>query len=166
MYDRTVARSEQLYAGPLSLADAEPVHGELWHSDGTAVAYMRPPGADRPTVGGVMKNAVVELVEGQLVAMGTVDGEPAVWRSVTPERIHSSYARVDVTLPDGRRVEGAMVSVSNLKARIEGGGLTEAIDLPAATVRVYGTRDAVIESPGIRLPMRLPKRGCGCGGSR
>jgi hypothetical protein len=176
VYDRTVARSEQLYDGDL-LIDGETVKsGEVWYSDGTAVAYAR------KQVLGVMKGATVTIEDGRMVATGSVNGEPQVWAAVMPEKTITSYREAKVTLP-GRGEVIVQVEVTNHKVRLTGRDLPAPIDLPGAKVRTMGGRNAVITVPhtdqprrladddqpalsNVELAMLLPKSGCGCGGSK
>lgn len=156
MYDRSVARSEKLYAGRLSLGDRE-VDGEVWHTNGTAVVYL-----PKDDIVGPMRGAEIKTEDGQLVMMGTVDGEPVVWKAVTPTRVEGTWRKSVIAL-DGEQVYAELVQQTNHGVTVK--TTQQTFDLTGAKVRTLGGRSAVItQADGSTLAMTLPKRGCGCSG--
>lgn len=159
MYDRPVARQEQVYAGELSIDGAAGEYGEVWHAGDAAVVYSR----DGHIIG-PMREAVIDTTTyGKLVVTGKVDGQPATWEAVTPERILASFRDTEVTLADGTTIKG-LVTATNHRVMVENG--SRKVELGGARVKTLGGRSARIEAPGGKqMPMLLPKRGCGCGGA-
>jgi hypothetical protein len=160
VYDRCVARQEQLYAGQVSLDGGEPVFGEVWHADGVAVVYVRP---DNHIVG-PMRDLTIDYLDGGLRLIGEVDGQTVTWAAVTPERVLGTWRDSAVKLADGGVVTG-LVQQTNHGVTVQDG--ERIIQLAGARVRTMGGRAAQIEAPGGSvMPMTLPKRGCGCGGAK
>lgn len=157
MYDRPVARQEQLYAGELTLDGGDRVFGEVWHSSGTAVVHT----LDKKIIGPMRSARIGTAPDGQLQLVGEVMGREATWRAVTPERVEATYRDTEVMLADGSMVKG-IVTQTNHAVTIANGSKT--VTMPGAKVRTLGGRAARIEGPGATLTMQLPKRGCGCGG--
>lgn len=157
MYDRPVARQEQLYAGQLSIDHGNAVYGEVWHAGGVAVVYQD------GTIVGPMRDVEIDTTTyGRLHVTGLIDGEPHQWEAVAPERVLASFRNTEVTLPDGSTVKG-MVTHTNHRVTIQNG--SRQVELAGARVKTLGGRSARIEAPGdVQMPMLLPKRGCGCGG--
>jgi hypothetical protein len=145
-----------LYAGQLNVGDHE-VTGELWHSGGTAVVYL-----PDQSILGPMRDCEVTTDGVQLVLMGTVDGEPVVWKAVEPTRIEGTWRNSAIAL-DGQLIEAQLVQQTNHGVTVQTG--SDSYQLSGAKVRTLGGRSAQIVQPdGTVLAMTLPKRGCGCSG--
>lgn len=159
MYDRCVARQEQLYAGQVSLDGGEPVFGEVWFAEGVAVVYVRP---DNNIVG-PMRDVEVSYEGGSFRLAGTLDGEPAIWQGVTPEVVQGTWRDSEVAFADGGLT--GLVQQTNHGVIVRDN--ERVVELAGARVRALGGRSAQIEAPGGQIiPMTLPKRGCGCGGGK
>lgn len=143
----------------MSIDGADSRWGELWFCDGTAVAYMQPGNV----IVGPMRDATIDTdPAGQLIVMGTVDGEPVVWSATEAEQVVGTYRDATVTLADGSTITG-LVTATNHKVTVGANG--SAMHLAGARVRGLGGRYAAIEQPGgPDLAMSLPEAGCGCGG--
>lgn len=158
MYDRPVARQEQIYAGQLNVGGTV-VDGEVWFANGTAVLYVHHPNR----VAGVMKFAEATIDGHMMVLNGQVDDVVTTWRAVEPEQPRAYYRDSDVVLPDGGKLVGALVMETNHRVVVTGGGRTE--EMPGARVRMVGGRMAFIDPvDGPSIAMTLPPSGCGCTG--
>lgn len=159
MYDHHVARQEKLYAGPL-LIDGGEVYGEVWHSDGVAVAYL--PRDDQGIIG-PMRDVELNSDGGALVLMGTVDGEPVVWKAAVQPRVKGTWRKCEILFDGGSVVQASLVTETTQGVVIESPGDT--YELQGAKVRTLGGRSAqIVQADGPVLAMTLPKRGCGCSG--
>jgi hypothetical protein len=161
VYDHPVARSEQIYAGRVSLGDAE-VEGQVWAAGTTALVYLADKTSDESIIGPMQDTEITQTASGQLVLMGTVDGQPVVWTAVEPTRVEGTWRKSMIQL-DGQEVYAELVQQTNHGVTLK--TTQQTYDLAGAKVRTLGGRSAqIVQADGTTLAMTLPKRGCGCSG--